>query len=319
MDEIKNRIECLFDRFNIWETLTPDYWAILIGKNPDYINRSELKILSVPYDAYILMEYQKEKLAVKFKEKNSSDLNFSKIDINSDTECEEVLLYLYEQKYVKGYTFFTSREWMLILSEVPDLIDIAKEFGALNVMDDYSKSYVIFKRPELKEYFATNEIFKFPNVEESNVISSEKILTEVISQKAEKVIEKIKSLIDAKDNNALLKVSADDWVSAIERDFAIMEICLAYSKPENEKSGEKSSGIFNFTNFHWRMIILSNYDFIKAKERNVIKQLTAEDWRKFLQEDFKYFYSYADEINAWKIFFDSDWVSLLLYYLYEKK
>lgn len=59
MNGTVEKIEKLFDRFNVWELLGENYWAILIADRPEYVTSKHLKVKSVDYDPLIVMESNK--------------------------------------------------------------------------------------------------------------------------------------------------------------------------------------------------------------------------------------------------------------------
>lgn len=59
MKETLEKIENLFDRFNVWELLWENYWAMLLADRPEYAKQKHLRIKSVAYDPLIVMESNK--------------------------------------------------------------------------------------------------------------------------------------------------------------------------------------------------------------------------------------------------------------------
>ena len=128
MENTRKKIESLFGEFGVWKKLTADDWAMLIAENPEYANRHELKIKSVDYNFRRVM----------------ADAADSRYRLFADNRRDGVCL-------------FSSREWMLILSRRPRLFEFAKANGALNILDDYSKSYIAAKQPSLADKFEIGE------------------------------------------------------------------------------------------------------------------------------------------------------------------
>lgn len=67
----------------------------------------------------------------------------------------------YIYKYIDGILLFTSREWMIILSRAPNLFEFAVSKGALNVLDDYSKSFILHKQSSLGDRLCDKNKFEF--------------------------------------------------------------------------------------------------------------------------------------------------------------
>lgn len=59
MEATVEKIENLFDRFNVWELLWENYWAMLLADRPEYAKQKHLKIKSVAYNPLIVMESNK--------------------------------------------------------------------------------------------------------------------------------------------------------------------------------------------------------------------------------------------------------------------
>ena len=61
---------------------------------------------------------------------------------------------IYIYKYIDGILLFSSREWMIIQSRAPKLFEFAVSRGALNALDEYSKSFILHKQlsfPQAKQ------------------------------------------------------------------------------------------------------------------------------------------------------------------------
>lgn len=59
MKETLEKIEKLFERFNVWELLGGNYWAMFLADLPEYAKQKHLRIKSVAYDPLIVMESNK--------------------------------------------------------------------------------------------------------------------------------------------------------------------------------------------------------------------------------------------------------------------
>lgn len=59
MEATVEKIEKLFDRFNVWDLLGENYWAMLLADRPEYAKQKHLKIKSVAYNPLIVMESNK--------------------------------------------------------------------------------------------------------------------------------------------------------------------------------------------------------------------------------------------------------------------
>lgn len=137
MNGTVEKIEKLFDRFNVWELLGENYWAILIADRPEYVTSKHLKVKSVDYDPLIVMESNKHIYSKKLgNEKKTGNFPFTdgykrRLEAGNYPEA----LYIY--KYIDGILLFTSREWMIILSSAPELFEFTVSRGALNALDEY--------------------------------------------------------------------------------------------------------------------------------------------------------------------------------------
>lgn len=59
MEATVEKIEKLFERFNVWELLGGNYWAMFLADLPEYAKQKHLKIKSVAYNPLIVMESNK--------------------------------------------------------------------------------------------------------------------------------------------------------------------------------------------------------------------------------------------------------------------
>lgn len=78
MKETLEKIENLFERFNVWELLWENYWAMLLADRPEYAKQKHLRIKSVAYDPLIVMESNKHIYSKKLEnEKKMGNSSFS--------------------------------------------------------------------------------------------------------------------------------------------------------------------------------------------------------------------------------------------------
>ena len=75
MKETLEKIEKLFDRFNVWELLGENYWAMLLAYRPEYARQKHLKIKSVTYDPLIVMESNKHIYSKKLENEKNRQLS----------------------------------------------------------------------------------------------------------------------------------------------------------------------------------------------------------------------------------------------------
>ena len=302
MEDALKKIEELFGRFNVWENLTADYWAMLIAQNPAYASRKELKIRSVESGVYCEME--RARGCGKYGNSTAASArNFAGAVDFADSRYA-----LFVDKYINGFTLFTSREWMLVLSRQPRLFDFAKANGALGVLDDYAKSYISFKQPALAGKFEIGEKFEF-----AEYVPPQKTLLEIKFEefaKARKAdaLKQFKELAASRPESA----TAEMWALSIEDDFSNAELCEKNSAIKNGKR----SGFFAFGREHWLKVLTArNMACAAAKKYGGFGMLNSSDWRILLCSNFDFFLPLAEEFGAWGKFFAGDWHDLLAHFL----
>ena len=137
MEATLEKIEKLFDRFNVWDLLGENYWAMLLADRPEYANQKHLKIKSVAYNPLIVMESNKHIYLKKLEnEKGMGNFPFTD-DYKRGLEVSNYPEAIYIYKYIYGILLFSSREWMIILSRAPKLFEFAVSRGVLNALDEY--------------------------------------------------------------------------------------------------------------------------------------------------------------------------------------
>lgn len=301
MENARKKIESLFGGFGVWEKLSADDWAMLIAENPEYANRSELKIKSVDCDSYCLMEMRGErgeygKRAPKEGEETTSTINVA------DPHYR-----LFADKYRGGVSLFTSREWMVVLSRQPRLFEFAKANGALKVLDDYSKSYIAAKQPSLADKFEIGEKFRFENRAPKNKTALEIRFEEFVNSQKEAALKKI-----GEGGFAPESITAEMWAWAIEADASAAELCEKFS----EINGGNGTGFYAFGRANWLKALASQSGLCRyAKKYGGFRALLPPDWRELLCVNFDLFEPLAAEFGAWKGFAAGDWRDLLVYFI----
>ena len=77
MEATVEKIEKLFERFNVWELLGGNYWAMFFADLPEYAKQKHLKIKSVAYNPLIVMESNKHIYLKKLEnEKKNATFRF---------------------------------------------------------------------------------------------------------------------------------------------------------------------------------------------------------------------------------------------------
>ena len=148
MKETLEKIEKLFERFNVWELLGGNYWAMFLADLPEYAKQKHLKIKSVAYDPLIVMSQINIFIEKNSKTRKKCNFPFTD-DYKRGLEVSNYPEVLYIYKYVDGILLFTSREWMIILSKAPKLFEFAVSRGVLNALDEYSRSFILHKQSQV--------------------------------------------------------------------------------------------------------------------------------------------------------------------------
>lgn len=311
MEATVEKIEKLFDRFNVWDLLGENYWAMLLADRPEYAKQKHLKIKSVAYNPLIVMESNKHIYLKKLEnEKRMGNFPFSdeykrRLEVDNYPEA----LYIY--KYIDGILLFTSREWMIILSRAPNLFEFAVSKGALNVLDDYSKSFILHKQPSLGDRICVKKKFEFTisHAKEKNSLETE--FDKKLIDERQRAIEDINTKI-LNNEDSLIQITPKMWSLAIENNPAISD----YSEKYSTANGDKKTGYLAFTRENWLRVLLQHKEIIKtAVKYKAFKLFNPGDWRTLLCEDFDFFYPIAEEYGALQKFYEADWYMLIRHFI----
>ena len=307
MEATVEKIEKLFDRFNVWDLLGENYWAMLLADRPEYAKQKHLKIKSVAYNPLIVMESNKHIYLKKLEnEKRMGNFPFTdeykrRLEVDNYPEA----LYIY--KYIDGILLFTSREWMIILSRAPNLFEFAVSKGALNVLDDYSKSFILHKQPSLGDRICVKNKFEFSTSQAKEKNSLETEFDKKLIDERQRAIEDINTKI-LNNEDSLIQITPKMWSLAIENNPAISDYCEKYSTA----NGDKKTGYMAFTRENWLRVLLQHKEIIKtAVKYKALKLFNSGDWRTLLCEDFNFFYPIAEEYGALQKFYENDWHMLI--------
>jgi len=300
MENTRKKIESLFGEFGVWKKLTADDWAMLIAENPEYANRQELKIKSVDYNSRRFTETLGERGGSEKRPPEAGE------DLSA-ADAEDSRYRLFAEKRRDGICLFTSREWMLILSRQPRLFEFAKANGALDVLDDYSKSYIAAKQPSLADKFEIGENFQFENHPRKNKTALEIRFEEFVNSQKAAAIKKINE-----GGFAPKSITAEMWACAIEADASAAELCEKFS----EIKDGNGTGFYAFGRSYWvRVLIGRNELCAAARKYRGFYALAPSDWRALLCSNFDFFEPLAAEFKAWGGFATSDWRGLLVHFI----
>lgn len=311
MKEILEKIEKLFDRFNVWKLLGENYWAMLLADRPEYAKQKHLKIKSVAYDPLIVMESNKHIYSKKIEnEKKIGSFPFTD-DYKKRLEESNYPEALYIYKYIDGILLFTSREWMTILSRAPELFEFAVSRGALNVLDDYSKSFILHKQPSLGDSLCVKNKFEFSTSQAKEKSSLEIEFVKKLTDERQRAIEDINTKI-LNNEKSLIQITPRMWSLAIENNPAISEYCEKYSTA----NGGKKTGYSAFDRENWLKVLLRHKEMSKiAVKYKAFKLFNSGDWCTLLCEDFDFFYPIAEEYGALQKFYENDWYMLIRHFI----
>lgn len=222
MEATVEKIEKLFDRFNVWDLLGENYWAMLLADRPEYAKQKHLKIKSVAYNPLIVMESNKHIYLKNSKTRKKCNFPFTdeykrRLEVDNYPEA----LYIY--KYIDGILLFTSREWMIILSRAPNLFVFAVSKGALNALDEYSKSFILHKQPSLGDRLCVKNKFEFTisHAKEKNSLEIE--FVKKLTDERQRAIEDINTQI-LNNEKSLIQITPRMWTLAIENNPAISDL-----------------------------------------------------------------------------------------------
>lgn len=129
---------------------------------------------------------------------------------------------LYIYKYIDGILLFTSREWMIILSRAPNLFEFAVSKGALNVLDDYSKSFILHKQSSRGDRICVKNKFEFSTSQAKEKSSLEIEFDKKLTDERQKAIEDINTKI-LNNEKSLIQITPRMWTLAIENNPAISD------------------------------------------------------------------------------------------------
>lgn len=118
---------------------------------------------------------------------------------------------------------FTSREWMIILSRVPNLSEFAVSGGALNVFDDYSKSFILHKQASFGDRLCVKNKFEFSTSQAKEKSSLEIEFDKKLTDERQKAIEDINTQI-LNNEKSLIQITPRMWTLAIENNPAISDL-----------------------------------------------------------------------------------------------
>lgn len=142
-------------------------------------------------------------------------------------------------KYLDGILLFTSREWMIILSRVPTLFEFAVSRGALNALDEYSRSFILHKQSSLGDRLCVKNKFEFSTSQAKEKNSLETEFDKKLIDERQRAIEDINTKI-LNNEDSLIQITPKMWSLAIENNPAISDYCEKYSTA----NGDKKNRIF---------------------------------------------------------------------------
>lgn len=223
MEATVEKIEKLFDRFNVWDLLGENYWVMFLADRPEYAKQKHLKIKSVAYDPLIVMESNKHIYLKKLEnEKKMGNSSFSdeykrRLEVSNYPEA----IYIY--KYIDGILLFSSREWMIIQSRAPKLFEFAVSRGALNALDEYSKSFILHKQSSLGDRLCDKNKFEFSTSQAKEKSSLEIEFVKKLTDERQRAIEDINTQI-LNNEKSLIQITPRMWTLAIENNPAISDL-----------------------------------------------------------------------------------------------
>lgn len=179
---------------------------------------------------------------------------------------------------------FTSREWMIILSRAPKLFEFAVSRGALNALDEYSKSFILHKQSSLGDRLCDKNKFEFSTSQAKEKSSLEIEFVKKLTDERQRAIEDINTQI-LNNEKSLIQITPRMWSLAIENNPAISDYCEKYSTA----NGDKKTGYLAFTRENWLRVLLQHKEIIKtAVKYKALKLFNPGDWRTLLCEDFDF-------------------------------
>lgn len=196
---------------------------------------------------------------------------------------------------------------MIILSRAPNLFEFAVSKGALNVLDDYSKSFILHKQPSLGDMLCDKNKFEFSTSQAKEKSSLEIEFVKKLTDERQRAIEDINTQI-LNNEKSLIQITPRMWTLAIENNPAISDYCEKYSTA----NGDKKTGYLAFTRENWLRVLLQHKEIIKtAVKYKALKLFNPGDWRTLLCEDFDFFYPIAEKYGTLQKFYEADWYMLI--------
>lgn len=122
---------------------------------------------------------------------------------------------IYIYKYIDGILLFSSREWMIILSRAPKLFEFAVSRGALNALDEYSKSFILHKQSSLGDRLCDKNKFEFSTSQAKEKSSLEIEFDKKLTDERQKAIEDISAKI-LSNEDSLIQITPRMWTLATE-------------------------------------------------------------------------------------------------------
>lgn len=141
---------------------------------------------------------------------------------------------IYIYKYIDGILLFSSREWMIIQSRAPKLFEFAVSRGALNALDEYSKSFILHKQSSLGDRLCDKNKFEFSTSQAKEKSSLEIEFVKKLTDERQRAIEDINTQI-LNNEKSLIQITPRMWTLAIENNPTISEYCEKYSNANGDK------------------------------------------------------------------------------------
>ena len=188
---------------------------------PEYAKQKHLKIKSVAYDPLIVMSQINIFIQKNSKTRKKCNFPFTD-DYKRGLEVSNYPEAIYIYKYIYGILLFSSREWMIIQSRAPKLFEFAVSRGALNVLDEYSKSFILHKQSSLGDRLCDKNKFEFSTSQAKEKSSLEIEFDKKLTDERQKAIEDINTKI-LNNEKSLIQITPRMWTLAIENNPAISD------------------------------------------------------------------------------------------------
>lgn len=166
---------------------------------------------------------------------------------------------IYIYKYVDGILLFSSREWMIIQSRAPKLFEFAVSRGALNALDEYSKSFILHKQSSLGDRLCVKNKFEFSTSQAKEKSSLEIEFDKKLTDERQKAIEDINTKI-LNNEKSLIQITPRVRTLAIENNPAISD----FVKSIRPQMGIKKTGFSTFDRENWLKVLLRHKEIIKT-------------------------------------------------------